>query len=131
LIRDIFGGLLRTEFHVEGSKKVSVTYEPFFVLNLEITKCEDLQSCLYSFFTEKRIEDYKHEGRKVKAYYQQQVDKLPNILVLHLKRFIYKDRPIKMKEDIYFPQVLTIEDHVVSTSLKIGAFTRPDKTNGR
>lgn len=51
--------------------------------------------------------------------------------MLHLKRFIYKDRPIKMKEDIYFPKVLTIEDHVVSTSLKIGAFNKPDKSNGR
>jgi hypothetical protein len=36
-----------------------------------------------------------------------------------------------MREDIYFPQTLTIEDHVVSTSLKIGAFNKPDKTNGR
>lgn len=50
---------------------MSVTYEPFSVLNLEISKCEDLESCLYSFFTEKRIEDYKIDGRKVRAYYKQ------------------------------------------------------------
>lgn len=47
LIRDIFGGLIRTELHVEGSKHVSVTYEPFFAINLEITKCEELEDCLH------------------------------------------------------------------------------------
>jgi len=70
LIRDIFGGLLRTEFHIVGSKKASITYEPFFILNLEITKCEDLESCLYSFFNERRINDYKVDGRTVGAYYK-------------------------------------------------------------
>jgi len=110
LIRDIFGGVLRTEFHIENSKQVSVTYEPFFVISLEITKCEDLESCLFNFFSEKRLNDYKHEGRPVKAYYKQTLDKMPNILILHLKRFIYKERAIKMKEDIYFPVILTIED---------------------
>lgn len=50
LVRDIFGGLIRTEFHVEGRKHTNVSFEPFFVLNLEITKCEDLESCLGSFF---------------------------------------------------------------------------------
>ncbi len=50
MIRDIFGGLLRTEFHVEGRKQVNVSFEPFFVLNLEITRCEELANCLESFF---------------------------------------------------------------------------------
>lgn len=36
LIRDIFGGVQQTEIHVEGSRSVSVSHEPFFVLNLEI-----------------------------------------------------------------------------------------------
>lgn len=38
LIRDIFGGVLRTEFHIENTKYISTTFEPFFVLNLEIPK---------------------------------------------------------------------------------------------
>ena len=66
----MFGGVVRTEFHVEKSKQTSVTFEPFFVLNLEITRCEDLESCLHSFFNEKRINDYKLEGKEVRAYYQ-------------------------------------------------------------
>jgi ubiquitin C-terminal hydrolase len=68
LIRDIFGGLLKNEFHIEGSKKVSVTYEPFFVLNLEISNSETIDDCLFNFFHEKKINDYKVEGRHVNAF---------------------------------------------------------------
>lgn len=42
LINDIFGGLLRTEFHVEGRKHTNITFEPFFMLNLEISGCHDV-----------------------------------------------------------------------------------------
>lgn len=35
-------------------------------------------------------------------------------MILQLKRFVYRNRPIKMKEDIYFPEVLRIEDRYVS-----------------
>lgn len=31
-------------------------------------------------------------------------------MILQLKRFIYRDKMIKMKEDIYFPEVLNIND---------------------
>lgn len=48
-------------------------------------------------------------------------------MIIHLKRFIYRDRPIKMKEDIYFPNVLNIEDQCVSQKLKLGAFAQPGK----
>lgn len=71
MVRDIFGGMMRTEFHVEGRKHTNVTFEPFFVLNLEITKCEDLESCLSSFFDQRPLSDYKEEGKLVKAYHQQ------------------------------------------------------------
>ena len=69
IIRDIFGGVLQTEFHVGGSKTVSTTEEPFFVLNLEIPKNGDynLSTCLESYFNEKRIDDYEQHGKKVKA----------------------------------------------------------------
>lgn len=71
LIREIFGGVVRNEFHIEGSKQVSVTFEPFFILNLEISKCEDLESCLHSFFNAKRLDDYKLDGKEVRASHHQ------------------------------------------------------------
>ena len=61
--------MLQTEFHIEGAKSASFTQEPFFVLNLEIPKDGDydLQTCLESYFNEKRINDYERNGRKVRA----------------------------------------------------------------
>ena len=51
LIRDIFGGVQQIEIHVEGSRSVSVSHEPFFVLNLEIPRDGlNLQTCLASYF---------------------------------------------------------------------------------
>lgn len=41
IIRDIFGGVLRTELHVDGTKIVHTSYEPFYVLNLEIPRDVD------------------------------------------------------------------------------------------
>lgn len=58
---------MRNEFHIDRSKQTSVTFEPFFILNLEISRCEDLEACLFSFFNEKRINDYKVDGVEVKA----------------------------------------------------------------
>jgi len=77
---------------------------------------------LESFFQKRMLNDYKVEGLPRKAWHNYMIDKLPKILVLHLKRFIYRERPIKMKEDIYFPNVLKISDYILSPHLRIGAF---------
>ncbi len=70
MIRDIFGGLLRTEFHVDGRKNCTVTFEPFFALNLEILRCDTLENCLSSYFQSKYLDDYKDEsGMLVRAYH--------------------------------------------------------------
>lgn len=128
LISDIFGGLIRTELTVEGSKTVSITLEQFFMLNLEISRCEEIENCLESFFTERVLNDYKNnEGKKVIAKHKYLIDELPKILILHLKRFIYKDKPIKMQEDIYFPDVLKISDFILSPHLQVGAFEKKSK----
>ena len=84
LIRDIFGGEQQIEVHIEGSRSVSVSHEPFFVLNLEIPRNGDntLQTCLASYFQERRIHDYQHNGRNVRATHKQLFSKLPNMLCI-------------------------------------------------
>lgn len=41
---------------------------------------------------------------------KRRLHKLPKVLILNIKRFIYKGKVIKMKEDVEFPFVLHIED---------------------
>lgn len=123
-MREIFGGVLRTEFHKQGTKVVSTTYEPFYLLNLEIPKnCFTLQECLDSYFQERVLNDYAVGAYKVKAWHRQFIDKLPYCLCLHLKRFIYTDRLIKNKDFIQFDEVLEIKESLLSPCLRQGGYT--------
>jgi len=114
VIRDIFSGVVKTDLIVEGSTKASVTFEPFYILNLEIPRnTSDLNSCLKSYFDEKKITDYVQDGKRTKASHKSLISKLPKILCLHLKRFIYTDRLIKMKEFVDFEEVIEIKDEIL------------------
>ena len=75
---------MQTEFHVEGTRSVSINHEPFFVLNLEIPRTSHmtLSECLKSYIQERRINDYKHNGRTVRATHKQLISKLPNTLCI-------------------------------------------------
>lgn len=51
IIRDIFGGIIRNEFNVEGSRHSSITFDPCFVLSLDILYDEcTIEECLDSYF---------------------------------------------------------------------------------
>lgn len=58
---------MRNEFQVDRSSKISVTYEPFFFLNLEVNRSESLEDCLNAFFKAKPLNDYKVDGKEVRA----------------------------------------------------------------
>ena len=69
IIRDIFGGIVRTEFFVEGSRNHRVTFESCFVLTLDIPYdgCT-IEECLDGYFRRTEVQDYKQNGKVVKAY---------------------------------------------------------------
>lgn len=126
IIRDIFGGILREEFIVDGSRINKVSFNPCFVLALDIVEDEcSIEDCLDAYFQNQNVEGYKVDGRPVKAYQRQLLEKLPNILMINLKRFIYVDnKVIKKKEHVYFDDVLTIKDEYVSNQLQLGIFKK-------
>jgi len=53
-------------------------------------------------------------NKVVRATNRYLFEKLPNILMLNLKRFIWTDRLVKKKEHVYFDEILEIQDHHVS-----------------
>ena len=115
IIRDIFGGILRTEFIIEGSRSTKVSFDPCFVLTLDIVEDEcTIEDCLDAYFQKQIVEGYKLDGKPVKAYKRELLEKLPNILMINLKRFIFKEKLIKKKEHVFFDDVLTIKDEYVS-----------------
>ena len=60
------------------------------------------------------MNDYVHNGKKVKATHKQLISKLPNTLCIQLKRFIFTDRLIKMKDYISFDELIEIPDSILS-----------------
>lgn len=115
IIRDIFGGIIRNEFNVDGSRSSSITFDPSFVLSLDIPYDEcTIEECLDNYFQKVNVEGYQQNGRTVKAHQRHLFEKLPNVLMVNLKRFVYTDRLIKKKEHVYFEDTLTIEDRHVS-----------------
>ena len=118
IIRDIFGGILRTELAVEGARKTKVSFDPCFVLTLDIIGDEcTIEDCLDAYFQKQKVEGYKLDGKAVKAHKREMFEKMPNILMINLKRFIFKEKLIKKKEHVYFDDLLTIKDDYVSNQL--------------
>lgn len=48
------------------------------------------------------------------------IHKLPKVLILNIKRFIYKGKVIKMQEEVEFPFVLKIEENWLDASVASG-----------
>jgi len=69
IISDIFGGLIRTEFHVDGSRNHSVNLDPCFVLSLPIIgeQCS-IEDCLDQYFKQQAVEGYQLKGKTVRAF---------------------------------------------------------------
>lgn len=61
-----------------------------------------------------------HNGKRVRATHKSLISKLPKILCLHLKRFIYTDHLIKMKDFVNFEEVIDIKDEYLATQLRMG-----------
>lgn len=125
IITDIFGGIIRTEFHIEGSRNHSVNFDRCFVMSLDIPEngCT-INDCLDNYFKVNKVDGYQVKGKTVKASQKLLFEKLPNVLIINLKRFVYTDQLIKKKEHVFFEDSLTIEDRHVSPHLQLGVFKK-------
>lgn len=123
LISDIFGGIFKSELTVSGKVHSTATYEPFYLLSLDISQSDSIPKAMRLFFQREELSDYFDEVTKtrVKAEHKQLIEKLPSILVIHLKRFIYsrtKGAIHKLQTSIAYGEVLTIEEEFLSSRLK-------------
>ncbi|XP_033118074.1 ubiquitin carboxyl-terminal hydrolase 10-like isoform X3 [Anneissia japonica] len=91
-ISEIFGGQMRSILHQSGSRE-SATLQPFFTLQLDIQSNNiwSVSDALEHMVSKETLHGYTCSKTKteVEASRRITIEKLPPVLVLHLKRFIY------------------------------------------
>lgn len=93
-VTDIFGGVLRSEI-LRGGVKSSVMRERFFALSLDIENgmVRDVEHAFRAYFETEVLEGYAMETRK-----QVLIQELPEVIVLHLKRFSHNHLTGELKK---------------------------------
>ncbi|XP_061392793.1 ubiquitin carboxyl-terminal hydrolase 36 [Musca vetustissima] len=90
-LNQILGGYLKTSVKCLSCQHVSVTFQHFQDLLLDIRKADTIEEALEGYFARERLEDmgYKCEAckKKVSATKQFSLDRAPIALCIQLKRF--------------------------------------------
>ena len=115
-ISDIFGGLLCSRIHKTGDE-TSENIEPFLTLPLNIKKANNIAETLEGLTTKNKLKGLTSSKTKetVEAWQQVMIEKLPVVLVLHLKCFEYRmNGCTKIMKTIEFPINLQIDSEILS-----------------
>lgn len=107
-VSEIFFGQLRSTVVNYSTRQPSHTLEPFCSLHLDITHhTESVEEAIWSLTHEEDVESSNGTTRFKK---QTLLEKLPPVLVLHLKRFVYDayDGTQKLRKQISYSSHLTI-----------------------
>ena len=115
IIGNIFQGILKHELESKGNSLSKCNIEPFFVISLDYGE-ESLLSCFDKFFARRKIE---HDINPI--YQKSYIEKLPKILIVHLKAFYYDKNTksiVKINKEIKYGTVLKIDKKYVSPGMQ-------------
>lgn len=121
-ITGIFGGRIRSVVYQQSSKD-SATLQPFFTLQLDIQsdKIRTVQDALESLAARESVQGYTTKTKQeVEVSRRVTLEKLPPVLVLHLKRFVYEKSGgcQKLVKNIDYPVDLEISRELLSPGVK-------------
>ena len=120
-ISEIFGGQFREETMEFGKKTAKVRTQEFFTLHLKVTPECDMFDSLAEHFKGDFIEDYRNEqGEVVRLQRVISVERLPNILVVHIMRYgiSINYNAFKKKEFLYYPVEFEFDSKYLSKGLQ-------------
>lgn len=112
-IRRIFGGSFRSVLTIPKNKEAqSITLDPFQQVQLDISD-PDIKTLEDAFVQISHVEEIPmktSKGVEVVAKKQTFVDQLPEVLIIHLKRFSFESsgRVEKLKKKIQYPHLFQI-----------------------
>ncbi|XP_037037446.1 ubiquitin carboxyl-terminal hydrolase 10-A isoform X1 [Bradysia coprophila] len=116
-LSDIFRGELRSRLQREGDHSTDIM-QPFFTLQLNIEKAASVKEALENFVGKDQVDGVtcSKTNQEVMAWQQMTLEKLPVVLVLHLKWFDYKlDGCTKILKTVEFPIELKIDSKIISS----------------
>ncbi|CAD8057231.1 unnamed protein product [Paramecium primaurelia] len=102
-VEQIFKGKLQTNIICQLCKNKIKQVEPFLTLSLAISQSKTLESCLDEFLKEETLKDYKCIKCQSSCVKSLQIVSIPQILVLHLKRFQFLPQCHKNNKAITYP----------------------------
>ncbi|XP_058796674.1 ubiquitin carboxyl-terminal hydrolase 10-like isoform X2 [Phymastichus coffea] len=117
-LSDIFRGQLRSRVSRAGEDSTDYV-QPFFTLQLDIEKAESVKTALEILVGKDPLEGMTCSKTKqqIEAWKQVTLEKLPVILILHLKWFDYKpDGCTKILKSVEFPVDLKIDNKLMSNN---------------
>ncbi|XP_017066352.1 ubiquitin carboxyl-terminal hydrolase 10 isoform X2 [Drosophila eugracilis] len=116
-VSDIFRGELRSRLQREGEHSTDVI-QPFFTLQLNIEKAASVKEALEILVGRDQLEGVTGSKTKqeVVAWQQMTLEKLPVVLILHLKYFDYRsDGCTKILKKVDFPVELKIDAKILGS----------------
>ncbi|XP_062228278.1 ubiquitin carboxyl-terminal hydrolase 23-like isoform X2 [Phragmites australis] len=118
LVHKIFGGRLRSQVKCTRCSHCSNKFDPFLDLSLDIAKATTLVRALQNFTEEELLDggqkQYQCERcrQKVVAKKRFTIDKTPNVLTIHLKRFSPFNPREKIDKKVDFQPILDLTPFV-------------------
>ncbi|KAF8948000.1 hypothetical protein BGZ47_006997 [Haplosporangium gracile] len=117
-ISTIFSGHLRSILRIP-SRKDSVTLEPFQSMQLDLTpdNVHTIEDALLNSTIPEVLDGFtsSDKGDPVEATKKIFIEEVPPVLVLHLKRFIYKDGSTqKLHKQVGYKAVLNLQPEIIS-----------------
>lgn len=114
-LNQILGGYLRSSVRCLSCQHLSVTFQHFEDLLLDIRKASTVDEALQGYFARERLEDmgYKCEGckKKVSATKQFSLERPPAVLCIQLKRFSMQGT--KLNKQVIIKPKLDLSPYVV------------------
>ncbi|KAL6905381.1 hypothetical protein ACP4OV_002982 [Aristida adscensionis] len=118
IAKGIFGGQLKSQLHCPECNHCSDRSEPFLDLSLEINTVDTLMEALRSFTKVELIEDVMCDGCKSRVNMEKHlsIEQAPEVLVIHLKRFLNSGHDIsKIWDNVKYTLELDIDPFMTSS----------------
>ncbi|KAG8059797.1 hypothetical protein GUJ93_ZPchr0002g26014 [Zizania palustris] len=116
IVKQVFGGRLKSQLICCECGHCSETFEPFLDLSLEIDQVDNLVDALESFTKVEQIGDAQnkltceHCNAKVSKNKQLMLDRSPDVIAFHLKRFTTIDNYVeKIDKHVMYPLELDLK----------------------